>query len=138
MTAPFPIDPSIIQQYLQITNGNKNIDTPISEFSPVPSQTDYQNGYIDRFFARQTNQQNGQILEISSDDYNSIKSHPFYTSVSLTWKISGPDTDTLDAFGNILYLSISHANQKSISIAEKTLSNLRFKLTNVYQFWQGN
>ena len=54
---------------------------------PVPTTDDYANGFITRYFARQANDINSKIFEITSDDY--VRKTPFYEKITLNLKITG-------------------------------------------------
>ena len=53
-----------------ISNNPKRIDT----FVPSPSETDYNKGYITRFFIQQTNDINSPIYEVSSLNFRRYSS----------------------------------------------------------------
>jgi len=80
-------------------------NTRIQEFSsrglepttyyPQPTNSDYQKGYITRYFAKKINQ-SGYVTEISPAEYVAFTNGEvrydvsFYQVVSILWKITGP------------------------------------------------
>jgi hypothetical protein len=80
-------------------------NTRIQEFSsrglepttyyPQPIDSDYQKGYITRYFAKKINQ-SGYVVEISPSEYVAFTNGEvmydisFYQVVSILWKITGP------------------------------------------------
>ena len=52
------------------------------------TKKDYNKGRILRYFARQANDENAEIFEVRSNDFN--LETPFYNKVSLEWMLVGP------------------------------------------------
>ena len=59
----------------------------LTESRTAPTPINYENGYVTLFFARQANDIDAKVFEISKDDY-SLKT-PFYIKTSVTLKITG-------------------------------------------------
>ena len=77
----------------------------LSENRTIPTLRDYENGYFDMYFARQANDIDAKIFEISPDDYS--KYTPFYVKASLTLRITGEKS------------SVSNTNSARILTLEK-------------------
>ena len=57
---------------------------------PLPTQSDYELGFIMRYFVRRANDLNGFIYEIDESTFESYKNKPFWLVGELKWRISGP------------------------------------------------
>lgn len=108
---------------------------------PKITNADIQNGTITRYFARQTNLPNGEIIEVTKSQYDQLKNIPLYTIVQIPWKISGPTADVspppLDNMPTRMYTGVVAANQQSIQLGNRELPGLSNKLINPLQFYQG-
>lgn len=68
--------------------------SPISYY-PSPIQSDYDRGYIIRYFTKRINER-GYVIEISESEYNSIVNGTasydvsMYDTASVFWKLTGP------------------------------------------------
>jgi hypothetical protein len=104
---------------------NKNLNEfrfNIQTFVPSPKESDYQRGYITRYFTQRANDPNSNIFEISKDTYRNIVSNPLLISTSLDWKITGDDTD------------IKKSNSESVRLASQKINKLQLYLPNLLQF----
>jgi hypothetical protein len=107
-------------------------------FVPRPTAADYKFGEISRYFAQQTNQPNGEIIEIAKNTYDSLSVKSLFRVVNLRWRISGPANNTTDPItGEINVLGVMSANQAAIRQAAKTMPAIGRKLTNTIQLWNG-
>jgi hypothetical protein len=66
---------------------DKKSEIYLQETPTIPTETDYERGFINLYFARQANDINSKIFEITSDDY--VRKTPFYEKKNLTLKITG-------------------------------------------------
>ena len=96
-------------------------DNYIKATSPIPQNDDYNKGFIDRYFARQANDENASILEINVDDYELPT--PFYKKVRVKWTLIGKESDVIKE------------NNKVINNAALVFPKLS-KLLNPIQFWK--
>jgi hypothetical protein len=103
---------------------NKIIYLPKSELKEV-KQSDYDNGYIYRYFYRQANDRNSLIKEISESEYNKILNYFLYKVLKIKWKIIGDE----DIAKNI--------NKKISETANKTLVGINKLLErNLLLYWK--
>lgn len=124
-----------VDRYKQIANGlYKFMEPKIKTSVPTPTEDDYKNGFIVRYFCQRTNDKNGPILEIDSSNYSKINSNKFYTVVSIRWRISGNIEPIYDSNGNIKYKSVQESNRLSIKLVEDSMPNLKLYLPNLLQF----
>jgi hypothetical protein len=88
--------PSSLKKQLAIQNKISTVNqTEPIPYYPNPTSTDYQKGYIVRYFTKKINNK-GYITEISQDGYNDIVNGTaqfdisIYQVTTILWKISGP------------------------------------------------
>lgn len=94
----------------------------IRTYTPQITEKDFKKGYVVRYFAQKANDPSSYIFEINKEEYSKLGSNPYYSLVSLDWKITGE----LD--------EIREANSKSVKFASKTLKAIEFHLPNKIQF----
>jgi hypothetical protein len=109
------------------------IETP-KTIVPVPTVSDYELGFIRRYFAQIANDSNGHIYEINDEVYLELENSPFWKVVDMKWRIRGPLDTVYDAEGSISDMSVSSSNNASIGMAGKKLNNIRLYLPNLLQF----
>jgi len=105
-----------------ITNGYLFKVKKIETFVPTPDDNDYQRGYIDRYFIQKSNDNSAPIFEISKNQYVSYLVNPFFTAVSIIWRLAGSNDE------------ISQSNLKSIKLGCVDMRNLYTYLPNTLQF----
>lgn len=93
----------------------------------IPTENDYNNGYITRYFANQLNNINFKIIEINESDFNSIndndgKYYDMYKIISLNWVIKGKKEDVIKTNQNI----ISQNENKMVGISQFLYNPLQF------------
>ena len=72
---------------------DKKSEIYLQETPTIPTETDYENGFITLYFARQANDINAKIFEISEDDFK--LQTPFYEKFTLQLKITGNEDDVI-------------------------------------------
>jgi len=112
--------------YNKISNNNEDYlnenGFEINTYCPTPSDIDYKNGFIVRYFAQKTNDKSGYIYELNETSNLALSFNPFYTTISIRWKISGTDDE------------IKESNFKSVQIGMKKIPLLIKYLPNYLQF----
>jgi hypothetical protein len=104
------LSPILIDALSNSTPNNKNITSPTTQqsvygignsttgplsFYPLPLPSDYDRGYIIRYFVKKKNNI-GFIIEISEQEYNSIQDGSasydisMYQTGQILWKLTGP------------------------------------------------
>ena len=112
-----------LDRYKQISKLNSSFKQPkISTFIPTPSDKDYKNGYITRYFIQKANDNNSPIYEVKQSSFNKFNSNPFYKATSILWKIKGD------------VLKTKNSNKASIQIGCEVISKLYLYLPNLLQF----
>lgn len=91
---------------------------------PNPTEKDYTNGYITRYFCQKSNDNNSVIYEVNSKSFSKLSLSPIYKVVSLRWRITGDPID------------IKKSNSASIRIASQKIPKIGMYLPNLLQFHQ--
>ena len=103
---------------------------------PFPTDDDYSNGVIDRFFTQKVNDYNGFVYEINSDTYNDLKSNPYWAIEIVKWRIKGPLDMVYNDNGMVIDKGVFNSNTASIRLGAETLKNLGLYLPNILQFYK--
>jgi len=83
-----------------------------------PTDKDYKNGYMVRYFLRQENNPQAKILEVDKSQFNKFKNEAFYIKLDIQWKITG----NVD--------SITNTNLNILNSAEEILPGIKLLLQN--------
>ena len=129
----------INERYKQLNNSDiaKVLNVKISAYSPQLTDTDYQRGYITRFFVQRVNDKAGPIFEVANKDFGALVSNSLYNTTSLRWRITGPKQPTYNPkTGEVLDIGVYESNKKSIELASTTMPNLKLYLPNTIQYWK--
>jgi hypothetical protein len=95
-----------------------------NSYYPKPTEEDYRKGYITRYFTKKENQ-NGFVIEISSDEYNSIVNGTadyditIYQVTKILWKLTGPLKSIRPSQYNTI-VGIIDTNQRLVDSTNKT------------------
>lgn len=99
---------------------------------PEPTENDYLNGYIQRYFVQKINDKSASIYEVSNTEYSRVLTKPIYTGVSLKWRISGSISEKF--INSVLDKGVRESNRIAISLVVDKIPNLKFYLPNLLQF----
>ena len=111
---------------------NDRNDMKILAYIPNPSDSDYTNGYIRRYFVQRGNDKSSPIFEVSLLEYERILSKPTYIGVSIKWRISGPISQI--EMDSVVDKGIRESNRIAISLVNDKMPNLKIYLPNLLQF----
>lgn len=112
-----------IEKYNSLVNLPTDYDeVDIVTFIPTPSDRDYTNGYIRRFFIQKANDNGAVIYEIRKSSFNTFRNNGFYKAAELDWRIVGDVSD------------VKKSNSASIRIASEFIPKLYLYLPNLVQF----
>jgi uncharacterized protein YbcV (DUF1398 family) len=103
---------------------------------PNPTEDDYANGIIERYFAQKVNDVNGFVYEINLDTYNELKLNPYWAIQNIKWRLSGPIDTTYDENGKISDKGVKNSNIASVAEGQKIIKNLNLYLINNLQFYK--
>lgn len=107
-------------------------DIKISAHIPSITESDYQIGFIRRYFVQKGNDKASPIFEVNVNEYQRIILKPIYIGVFTKWRISGPITETLS--DSVLDRGVRESNRISISLVLDKMPNLQTYLPNLLQF----
>lgn len=111
------------------------IQTP-ETFLPNPSEQDYVDGKIIRYFIQKANDKKSPVFEISENLFNDLNSNPFWAKVQLDWKIKGDLEPVFNQKGNLIDVGVRNFNLNQIAKFQKTIPPLRSYLINPTQFYK--
>ena len=112
-----------------------SLDVP-KTIVPKPTDNDYANGIIDRYFAQKVNDVNGFVYEINLDTFNELKLNPYWTIETIKWRLSGPLDSVYDDNGKMVDKGVRNSNIASIAEGQKVIKNLKLYLINILQFYK--
>ena len=101
---------------------------------PTPTASDYENGFIERYFIQVSFDSNGFIYEVDETVFDKYIENPFWIGEKLFWRITGPMDVVYDEFGNISDKGVINSNKASISITSLKIKNISLYLPNLKQF----
>jgi hypothetical protein len=103
---------------------------------PIPTDIDYENGFINRYFTQRVNDSNSFVFEIDLEEYNSLLENPYWTLEKMMWRITGPKLAVYTNNGNVTDIGVISSNSASISIASDKIKNIGLYLPNLLQFYK--
>ena len=106
--------------YYNILNRQDNLK--IESKVTIPTDDDYLNGMVKRYFAKKTNESSSPTFEVSADDF---ESSPLYDYVSIDWNIKGDREEVLKK------------NRFNVAVASKKIPNVG-KLLPDYQYYRAD
>jgi hypothetical protein len=103
---------------------------------PSPLDTDYQLGFIRRYFCQKSNDSHSYIFEIDEAEYLKLQESPFWVVADIKWRIRGPIERTYDMEGNVSDIGIKESNRAAINLAALKIKNISLYLPNILQFYK--
>ena len=101
---------------------------------PVPTSNDYESSFIERYFIQKANDIHGFVYEIDINEFTRIKSNPYWLSVVISWRISGPLDSVYNNDGMFIDKGVINSNKATLATASAKLKNIGLYLPNVLQF----
>jgi hypothetical protein len=101
---------------------------------PVPTSNDYESSFIERYFIQKANDIHGFVYEIDINEFTSIKSNPYWLSIIISWRISGPLDSVYNNDGMLIDKGVINSNKATLATASAKLKNIGLYLPNVLQF----
>jgi len=101
---------------------------------PIPTDIDYENGFINRYFTQRVTDSNSFVFEIDLEEYNSLLENPYWTLGEMKWRITGPTSPVYSNNGSITDIGVVTSNAASISIVSTKIKNIGLYLPNLLQF----
>lgn len=102
---------------------NNRIPGKPNSYYPQPVESDYKKGYLIRYFTKKENE-NGFVIEISQEEYNSIVNGSadydirLYQVIKILWKITGPLNNRRESQYNVIP-GIIDTNKRLVETANK-------------------
>jgi hypothetical protein len=125
----------LIKKYKNLKNVVVNTKIPRT-FFPKPTQDNYNEGIIIRYFVQLRDTPGSPIFEVDSEIFYKFNNSNFYRGVKINWRISGNLEDEFTSQG-ALTPSVINSNKRSIIEAEKVLPDINLYLVNLIQFYRG-
>lgn len=101
---------------------------------PIPTNNDYADAYIIRYFVQRVSDINGFVYEVTASEYEKYIENPYWIVSSIRWRISGPLNMVYDSNGNLIDKGVIESNKSSLSIASLKIKNISLYLPNIKQF----
>ena len=101
---------------------------------PAPTNIDYENGFIERYFTQRVNDSNSFVFEISLGEYNLLLENPYWLLQKMRWRITGPKSPVYSMDGQMTDIGVMSSNNTSISIVATKIKNMGLYLPNPLQF----
>lgn len=112
-----------IKKYTRLANNlSETQPLKVKASIPKPIGSDYNRGYIKRYFVRKLNNPNESIIEVAYAQFDMIVSNSLYIGVELKWRISGIESE------------VKYSNGISVKLASDKIKNLKLYLPNLLQF----
>lgn len=105
-------------------------------FLPNPSDSDYSDGFINRYFIQKANDKTSPVFEISKSTYNNFLSNPLWSKVELVWKIKGDLEPVFNEKGVLIDVGVRNSNLNEITKNQKAIPPLKSYLINPTQFYK--
>jgi hypothetical protein len=125
----------LIKKYKNLKNVVVNTKIPRT-FFPKPTQDNYNEGIITRYFVQLRDTPGSPIFEVDREIFYKFNNSNFYRGVKINWRISGNLEDEFTPQG-ALTPSVINSNKRSIIEAEKILPDINLYLVNLKQFYRG-
>lgn len=110
------------------------------EFTPEPTDQDYLDGFITRYFAVQKRKPR-KIIEISKRQFETHDklfkglSNELYDVFTIDWKITGPKNDIIKN-GIPVRNGVEDSNRRRVELEEEDWSGLSEVLNDPLEFWE--
>jgi hypothetical protein len=103
---------------------------------PSPQTLDYENGFIERYFAQRANDSNAFVFEINLEEYNKLSTNPYWSVDKMRWRLNGPIDSVYSLNGLLVDVGVRSSNLASISIISEKIKNIDLYLINPLQFYK--
>lgn len=103
---------------------------------PSPQTLDYENGFIERYFAQKISDSNNFVFEINLEEYIELSTNPYWLVDKMRWRLTGPIDGVYSLNGLLVDVGVRSSNLASISIISKKIKNIDLYLINPLQFYK--
>lgn len=105
-------------------------------YLPAPSDNDYSDGVITRYFIQKANDKISSVFEVNQSTYFTLLSNPFWTTIELQWRIKGDLEPVFNEKGMLIDPGVRNFNLNQIAKFQKIMPPLRSYLINPTQFYK--
>ena len=103
---------------------------------PIPTEFDYDSGFLRRYFIQKTNDSNGFVFEVSEEVHDELRDNPFWKVTDLKWRITGPKETVYNQKGELSDIGVEITNKQIINLTSKKIRNIGLYLPNLLQFYK--
>jgi hypothetical protein len=103
---------------------------------PEPAETDYEFGFIRRYFCQKSNDANSYLFEIDENEFRRLSESPFWVVTDIKWRISGPIERIYKDDGSLADIGVISSNKAAIAFGAFTIKNIGLYLPNLLQFYK--
>jgi hypothetical protein len=100
--------------------------TDIKPSVTIPTFSNYEDGYVVRYFAQKINDEGSPVFEIDRKTFSGLSNNVFFRVVDLDWVLKGEERD------------VKEMNFKSVKYASQKLPAIQLYLPNFLQFYKTN
>ena len=113
-------------EYNSLSIHRGKIDTEVFSMNPVtkkpkPTDEDYLDGRISRFFVKKNTSPNFPIYEVDREQYDKFTENAFYLTTFITWTISGTPYTSVDQKTQYSIAGAYELNKQQVRSAESEL-----------------
>ena len=109
---------NMIDKYDNLTGYKQKFSKlDVKSHFPKLKESDYNKGFIIRYFVQKVNDLNSSIYEIKSSSYSSYNNNPYFIASNIRWRIKGPKKTIYDEDGSIIEMQVN-PEFKDKSLAE--------------------
>lgn len=127
------IDTDLLNTLNNATRIESILENTPQYVKPTITQINADNGFLVRYFVRQTNDVTF-IVEVDSNQYSRFKKNPRFITTEVRWKIIGKlDTIKLRSGANLY--GVKDVNRIAVADADLTFGGLRNYITDYGEFW---
>ncbi len=101
---------------------------------PIPTDNDYADNYLIRYFVQRVSDINGFVYEVAESEYQNYFENPYWITTTMRWRIAGPLYPVYDSNGNLVDKGVIESNKASLSITSLKIKNISLYLPNIKQF----
>ncbi len=105
-------------------------------FLPSPSEQNYLDGKITRYFIQKANDKTSPVFEINKSTYAKIFENGYWAKVEMEWRIKGELEPVFNEKGILIDPGVRNFNLNQIAKFQKTIPPLRSYLINPTQFYK--
>ena len=127
---------SMLESYKKLVSKSPVPDDNIRAHIINPNDSDYNRGFISRYFAQKVTDVNSPIYEVNEKVFSRLQNNQMYVVVALKWRLKGPRETQYREDGQLLDVSVSESNRRAILLNYDKIPKLKLYLPNLLQFYK--